>query len=175
MNKSDPNFVYYCNIDRVEDLNKRISSRNIPDNSLKPNFSIRPQSTKMSIFPIIDFKTKPTTYLHYYKNNTPGETFNPGNTSGQYSAYAKNINQESILQNRIYANQKCEQAEYVPSSNSDMYVNRLDKNMEDRTQPFPGLFEKPQIPIRDENTIDYLNKPIHNFTRNQRISQCNKN
>ena len=171
----DKNVVYYCNIDRVEDLNKRISSRNIPDNSLKPNFSIRPQSTKMSIFPILDFKTKPNVYLHYYKNNAPGETFNPGTSNGQFSAYAKNINNESILQNRIYAKQRCEQANYVPGMNSDLYVPRLDRNSEDTTQPFPGLFEKPAIPYRDENTINYLNKPIHNFTRYQRISQCGKN
>ena len=170
----NPNYIYYCNMDRVEELNHRLLDRNVPDNSMKPNFSIRPQSTKLSIFPIIDFKQKPTERLYYYKNNTPAETFNPGSNLGQYSAYAKNINNESILQNRIYANQRCEQANYVPGMNSDLYVSRLDKN-EDTTQPFPGLFEKPAIPYRDENTINYLNKPIHNFTRYQRISQCGKN
>ena len=96
------NSVLFCNINRVEDLNKRISSRNIPDNAMKPNFSMRPQSTKQSIFPIIHFKTKPTERLHFYKNNTPNETFNPGTDSGQYSGFAKNVNVESILQNTAY-------------------------------------------------------------------------
>ena len=33
------NSVLFCNINRVEDLNKRISRRNIPDNAMKPNCS----------------------------------------------------------------------------------------------------------------------------------------
>jgi len=166
------NSVLFCNINRVEDLNKRISRRNIPDNAMKPNFSMRPQSTKQSIFPIIHFKAKPTERLHFYKNNTPNETFNPGTDRGQYSGFAKNVNVESILQNRIYANQRCEQANYIPSSNSDLYNTYLNKEHEDPSQPHPGLFEKIPMPDRDENTIEYLKKPMHNFTRQQRISQC---
>lgn len=164
--------VLFCNINRVEELNKRISDRNIPSHSLKPTFSVRPQSTKQSIFPIIHFKTKPTERLLYYKNNTPGETFNPGTGMGQYSGYSKEINTESILQNRIFANQRCEQSVYVPSSRSDLYNSHLCINNVDNTQPHPGLFEKIPLPDRDENVIHYLTKPLHNSTRTQRLSQC---
>ena len=171
----NPNYIYYCNMDRVEELNHRLLDRNVPDNSMKPNFSIRPQSTKLSIFPIIDFKQKPTERLYYYKNNTPAETFNPGSNLGQYSAYASVINSESILQNRIYANQNCEQANYIPSSNSDLYNNHIPVSTNASKQPFPHLFETPHLETTLATIIPQCNKSIHNFTRQQRISLCGEN
>ena len=44
--------VYICNQERADELNNRISSRNIPSNGLQPQYSIRPTCTKYGYMPI---------------------------------------------------------------------------------------------------------------------------
>ena len=36
------NGLYTCNHERVDEINNRISDRNLPSNSLQPQYSIRP-------------------------------------------------------------------------------------------------------------------------------------
>ena len=43
--------VYFCQFDRTEELNKRISSRNVPDNQLDTAYFYRPESTRFVKFP----------------------------------------------------------------------------------------------------------------------------
>jgi len=88
--------VYYCNLNRNEELNQRISNRNIPSGYLDAKFSPRPVSTKYSLLPVVD---------QYKKANTPiitsapyniGKTFNPGNAQGPWSGFATNVDVESV-------------------------------------------------------------------------------
>tara|TARA_B110000261_G_C12960057_1_gene308143 strand:- start:354 stop:776 length:423 start_codon:yes stop_codon:yes gene_type:complete len=97
--------------------NDKIYKRNIPDKGLKPNFDYRPISTKYEI-PIAK---QPQTTLLSYKL---GETFNPGDR-GETDLFALNINKESELRNQFMALQRDTQAQYVPNSNSDLYVNHM--------------------------------------------------
>ena len=51
--------LYECNHQRTDELNERISLRNIPSSSLQPQFGIRPVSTKYAIMPIVDRRSVP--------------------------------------------------------------------------------------------------------------------
>ena len=69
--------VYYCNIDRDEELNKRIAARNNPGGPLQPQFSLRPVSTKYALLPVLDRRPKPKVVLESYPNYTVEGNFNP--------------------------------------------------------------------------------------------------
>ena len=49
-----PKYALYGQEDRVEELNKRIGSRNNIEKKLEPNFDLRPTSTKYDHFPVLD-------------------------------------------------------------------------------------------------------------------------
>jgi len=49
---------------RTEELNERVSNRNIPSEPLQPQFDIRPLSTKYSMMPIFDRRPIPTVSIN---------------------------------------------------------------------------------------------------------------
>lgn len=122
-----------------KDTNQRIYSRNIPSQMLQPYIDVRPVMTKYSYFPIVDPRKNISVPLQQMPTYNVHQVFNPGNTQSPYSGFATNINKESELRNQIYALQKCSQATYVPSSNSDLYSYKF----QTKTQPNPHqlLFE----------------------------------
>jgi hypothetical protein len=120
------NGYYLCNQRRLQELNDRIYDRNIPSQELQANFDPRPVKTRQILFPARDchrrpedketIKVQPVYNIH--------QQFNPGQ-SAPYSGYATFVDQENRLKNIYMSNQKwCAQTEYVPSSMSDLYVNR---------------------------------------------------
>ena len=108
------------NIDYENKMNKQIFQRNLPEYQLKPQFDFRPQSTKYSDFQIIDTNTNSKVSLLNYKE----DGFNPG-FRGNIDKYYKNIDKETELRNQFMALQRDNQAYYVPSSNSDLYKNKM--------------------------------------------------
>lgn len=132
--------------DRVDELNTRIQSRFVPDNSLRPNYDPRPVSTKYSLFPTIDRKTPAKEYL---KPSTEylGEATSEATSSNfapliKNSPFIRNVDTETILRNQTVALQNgIGQSVYVPSSNSDLYNTTITSRPSD--QPFPNLFIKP--------------------------------
>ena len=144
---------FYCGQqDRVDELNTRIQSRFVPDSELRPNYDIRPVSTKYSHFPIIDRK-KPTEYL---------------GKAGCLAPFIRNIDTETILRNQTVALQNgIGQSVYVPSSNSDLYNTTVISRQSE--QPFPDLFVKPTFstnipPIANQNIGK---SEFFNYTRTQ--------
>ena len=118
--------AYRLNVDRLQVLNERIFERNIPSTVLQQQFSQRPVSTKYSLLPLFDtYKdaSVPISTQPVYKQE---QVFNPG-TSAPFNGFVNAINDESRLRNQFFALQKCEQKEYVPSSQSDMYVAPVDQ------------------------------------------------
>lgn len=101
------------------ETNNRIYDRNIPSQPLQSYLDVRPVMTKYSIMPIVDPRKNISIPLTQMPTYNVHSTFNPGNTQSPWSGF--NVNQESVLRNQIYALQKCSQAEYVPSSKSDLY------------------------------------------------------
>ena len=95
------NGLYYCQQNRVEDLNQRISSRNIPSNVLSSVFDVRPVPTRYVKMPIIDCRTKSKVPKKKSQKYCPYTTFNPGD-SAPYSGYARAIDQNSRLKNIFF-------------------------------------------------------------------------
>jgi hypothetical protein len=111
-----------CNIDYDNELNKRISSRLYPSDSLKPLFEVRPVSTKYTFFQIVEEQPLSNIKELQYKNYTPQNTFNPGNKA-PVDYFLNNIDTESVLRNQFMALQKSSQSVYVPELTSSLYVN----------------------------------------------------
>ena len=157
------NGYYTCNHERVDEINSRISSRNIPSNSLQPQYSIRPTSTKYGYMQVLDQYKKPTVPLNKYKSYSTNQTFNPGNATAPWSGFSNNVNTESTLRNQFFALQKCEQSEWVPSSNSDLYQTKVD--FVPQTQSHSLLFDKPEFTPFNPNNMNIANKLFNNHTR----------
>ncbi len=127
--------------------NHRIYDRNVPSHTLQPYLNARPVMTKYSYFPIVDPRARIQTPMVQQPTYNVGQVFNPGNATAPWSGFASNINTESVLRNQVYALQKCSQATYVPSSQSDLYSYKF----QTRSQPNPH-----ELLFRDE-TFDTFN------------------
>jgi hypothetical protein len=133
---------------RTEELNQRLSQRNIPSGLLQPQFAIRPLSTKYEMMTIFDRRPIPTVEITNMLPYNVDVVFNPGTAQGPWNGFAANINEESKLRNQFFALQRgAHQASYIPPSNSDMYVAALPQSIQpaaaETNQPFPSLFETP--------------------------------
>jgi hypothetical protein len=159
------NGVYCSNLQRNEELNKRISNRNVPSNFLQPLYTSRPVSTKYSKMSIVDQYKQATVPLSMTPTYNVGTTFNPGNAEGPWSGYASNVDVETILRNQVFALQKGDRASYVPSSNSDLYNTEVVGRLEE--QPFPGLFSVQNMEPFNPNTYNLGNDIFNNSTRQQ--------
>ena len=148
--------------------NQRIYDRNIPSAPLQPYLSVPPASTKYSIMPVVDPRRQLNVPLRVMPTFNPSTTFNPGNDEGPYSGYATNINVESELKNQIYALQSCDQAVYVPNSNSDLYNYGFTPGT-NMTQPFPDLFNKQQFDQCNRLPEQIQQVLFYNPTRTQTI------
>ena len=120
--------AYTCNLERSNQLNERISSRNVPSRPLEPAFSSRPVSTKYAILPIVDRRPEANVALNNYPQYNLENVFNPGTAQAPWNGFASNINTESSLRNQFFALQKANQAYFVPSENSSLYNTNLSVN-----------------------------------------------
>lgn len=166
------NGLYECNNNRLEELNDRISGRNIPSSVLQPQFSIRPVSTKYALLPIVDRRPAAKEPMLRVPTYNIQETFNPGNSISPWSGFASSVNDESRLRNQFFAIQKCEQAEYIPSSNSDMYKTSVQGN--NIKQPYPDLFREENFNAFNPNVCNLGKKLFDNCTRVQLKNLSNK-
>lgn len=154
---------FRCNEERDEELNNRISDRNISSTSLQPQYSIRPVATKYGYMPILDQYKTVNTPLKNYTQYSTSQVFNPGNAKAPWSGFSNNINVESTLRNQYFALQKCEQSEFVPSSDSDLYKTTVDYKPIKQTHPL--LFDKPEFTPFNPNTLNIGNNLFNNHTR----------
>jgi len=161
--------VYYCNMDRVQQLSNRIYERNIPSEPLKPDISPRPEQTKFTILgktpPPLPESLKPCSAERSYPNYEPSKIFYPGDAQAPWYGFASNINTESSLRNQFFALQKCDQSNYVPSSQSDLYKVKV--TSQPMPQPFPDLFRKPEFSPHQPNTCNIAGDLFHNHTHQQ--------
>ena len=157
--------IYYCNQERTDELNNRIAVRNIPSAPLQPQYAVRPVSTKYDMMSIVDRRPKSTVPLKSYPVYNIASTFNPGSAVAPWSGFASEVDDESRLRNEFFALQKCEQAEYVPSTKSDMYEVTVDSTNE--TQPHPDLFRQQEFAPFNPNTCNTGKMFFDNHTRQQ--------
>jgi hypothetical protein len=159
------NGVYYCNNNRVDALNTRIFERNIPSSQLQAQFGMRPVSSKYAIMPIYDRRPVPQEKIIKQPSYNINKTFNPGTGTAPWSGFAGHINDESRLRRQFFALQNCDQPDFVPSTNSDMYVNEVKGTKE--VQPFPDLFKQQQFQEFNPNICNLGNNMFDNCTRVQ--------
>lgn len=163
------NGLYYGQQERVDELNERIQSRNIPDSPLAPNFDFRATPTRYTDFSTIDAQTTHKEAILPYPTYNSGVNFNPGNSSGPVSGYTSNIGVETMLRNQHFALQKgADQGVYVPSSNSTLYKTTVVSRPSE--QPYPMLFTQEkfsQVPHPNVRHATIGNDQFFNHTRTQ--------
>jgi hypothetical protein len=150
-----------------QQTNTRIYDRNIPSQMLQPYIDVRPVLTKYSYFPIVDPRKPINVPLQQMPTYNVHKVFNPGNTQSPWSGFASNINIESELRNQVYALQKCSQAVYVPSSNSDLYTYKFQTKTQDN--PHELLFKNENFGSFNPNPSPGVcgNSIFYNSTRCQ--------
>jgi len=159
-----------CDLEKITKItdtsNKRMFDRNIPSQVLQPYLSVRPVMTKYSILPIVDPRKTNSVPLIQQPTYNQNTMFNPGNNTAPWSGYASNVNLESELRNQVYALQKCDQAVYVPSSQSDLYKFSFQSN-KPMNQPFPDLFKQEIYSDFNPNCEQVGKGTFYNHTRQQ--------
>lgn len=156
-----------CVADIHRHTNTRIYDRNIPSQMLQPYVDVRPVLTKYSYFPIVDPRKPINEPLIQMPTYNVHQIFNPGNRQSPWSGFASNINTESELRNQIYALQKCSQAVYVPSSQSDLYNYKF--KTQSKPNPHELLFKNDNFETFNPNPAPNLcgNSLFYNSTRCQ--------
>lgn len=135
---------------RANVMNSRTYSRNVPSQSLQPYLDARAVSTKYATLPVIDFRKQINVPMKQEATYNVSHTFNPGNDFGPWSGFASNVNCESDLRGQVYALQNCDQATYVPGSQSSLYKFNWQNNKQ-VVQPFPDLFKTEQFNMFNPN------------------------
>jgi len=158
--------VYFCNHERLDEINSRISDRNIPSQELRPDLSFRPVSTKYAILPIVDRVPMSNVPLKEYLPFSVETVFNPGTAQAPWRGFAENINVDSSLRNQFFALQKAGQAKYVPSSNSSLYKAPL------AVDGFPtNEFVDTNFKTQGQDIVTNMgNELFNNCTRCQRMN-----
>lgn len=122
-------------------------------------------STKYSILPIVDRRRIPKEKLNKYEEYNTSTTFNPGNDTAPWSGFASNVNLESVLRNQFFALQKCDRADFVPSSGSDLFVDSIPQAKPNKEEPL--IFKtQPNIEF-NPNPLNLGKETFNNFTRYQ--------
>jgi hypothetical protein len=173
MSNINGNSVLLNNINRTNELDRRILARNAPSDILELSVGPRPQATKYTLLPI--FGNKQCINKQEYLPYDITKTFNPGNTQSPWTGFSVKVNDESILRNQIYANQRYCQAAYIPGSNSDLYNSSItnihnNSNTNNAVKQFPGLFENPVLNNNQsqyKNVENLGNNLFNNYTRQQ--------
>jgi len=141
------NGCYRCDDNRVQELNSRISERNIPFTRMQshPQYGIQSISTKYTKMGVADQKNISTIPI----NNTIN---------------ISNIEIDSNLRMQGYSSSM--ESMYVPSSTSDLYNDTVRENKQ-ISQPFPRLFEEPEFNSFNPNTENLGRQIFQNATRTQ--------
>ena len=165
-----PNAVYQCNLERSRELSERISARNMPSQPLEPQYSLRPVPTKYTLLPIIDERKAASYPLLKYPIYDINNTFNPGTNTAPWSGFSTNVNTESKLRNQYFALQSCDQSQYIPSSNSDLFQNTI----QNTTPTNKLVFHEEEFLPFNPNTMNLGYNIFNNSTKTQMLDVCDK-
>ncbi len=116
-------------MERVEQLNQRLTQRNATSTTPSFYFSPRPVPTKYTTMPIVDNICASNVSIDYRKPYSTTEDYLPAN-SAPWSGFSVNVDVETKLRY---------EKEYIPSSKSSMYVKPIIPSTH-TIQPYPELF-----------------------------------
>jgi hypothetical protein len=167
-----PQYLYYGQNERVDELNDRMATRHFPDSPLQPNFDPRSVPTKYAHFPIINRRKPMNEPVVPYLDYNQSVNFNPGSQRAPPSGYMNNVEIENQLRNQYFALQHgADQGTYIPSSDSDLYRVSVPMGSLQEEQPFPNMFVKGQFttnvsPLFNGGS-DIGKDQLYNHTRTQ--------
>lgn len=154
---------------REEDLNERISSRNVPSKTLQPYISNRPMSTKYNGMIFIDSDKTNEVQLSRNEVYNQSTIFNPG-SSAPWNGYSSNIDTELKLRGAIFPLQNCAQSKYIPNSNSDLYRTQIPSSSNKMPNMHSLLSERPILQSNRKytnyNDTEIFNNDTRQNTRN---------
>ena len=164
--------VKYCQFERAAEINDGIYDRNKPSAPLTMYYNPRSTQTRYVGMTFVNCEPPATTPCKKGVVYNPYTTFNPG-VPAPFSGYTRNVDQESRLQNRFFPLQKSAQAQFIPSSNSDLYkVNvpaqapqKIAGDRRQRKQDHSLLFKKERFYKNDVNKCKLGEKLFNNYTR----------
>ena len=161
--------AYFSQLDREEDLNKRLYERNLASGPVSQSLDVRPTPTKYVKMPMVNLR-KPTHVQcdrpRQYNNES---TFLPSNRQAPWNGFASHIDTETTLRNQWFALQKCDQSQYIPGSQSSLYQCSVPQTM--YTKSHGLLFTKEDHEPFNPNTLHVGGDVFANHTRVQRIAK----
>ena len=104
--------VYYCQLDRNQELSDRMYKRNIPSVQMGASYFSRPVDTYATVFGMVDNHKQATVKKANFSPSSQRYVFNPG-SSAPYDGYSRNVDVESRLHNSFHPLQKCVQGKYI--------------------------------------------------------------
>lgn len=159
--------VYYCQMNRTQQLSDRMYDRNIPSHQIGQSYFSRPVDTYATRFPMLDCHNPSKVAKAVFPPYSQRQVFNPGQAA-PYEGYSKNVDIESSLHNSFHPLQRCVQGKYVPSSRSDMYnANYLIPSSKPVTMTNKLLFKKEEFNPFNPNECNLGFKLFDNHTRQQ--------
>ena len=159
--------VYYCQMDRTQQLSNRLFDRNLPSHQMGQSYFARPVDTYATVFPILDCHNPSTVNKAQFPQYNQQLMFNPGQ-SAPYEGYSNNVDIESKLHNSFHPTQKCVQGKYIPGSRSDMYnANYLIPASKPVRMTNNLLFKKTQFNAFNPNQCNLGYKVFNNHIRVQ--------
>jgi hypothetical protein len=167
-----PHGIIYSHLERLEELNERISQRNLPDRytNLKPNFDVRSAPTRnRHTFPILS--TKPIHANPQHMSYSTTMNFAPIQSKGPFEGYLSNVQKENHLRNQVFPlKHGDDDSIYIPSSKGDLYNVTIPITRRER-QPFTELFYRPTDYVTSQNNfindMDVGKNFFNNPTRTQ--------
>ena len=151
--QTNKNFIKLCNLESQNEINKLILDRNTSIFASSNNLSNRPTPTKYT-FPDLSNKS--------INNNNLNQNEQKGRINVSYNHYSSNVENESILRNQIFALQNCPKRAYIPSQNSNMYVNDVFTSTNNNSEIlFPNLV--------NSNLVEVENKGYSKFRKHQSL------
>ena len=159
-------------MDRVEEINDRILRRDLLTHTLEPVYDPRPVGTKGGFMPVIATKQEAKERYIQYDEYDNSRMFAPITRQMPFRSYVRNINDEHVLRNQIFAHQRCESGVYVPGSDSDLYQVKTPTSQVASASDVTAFDTHPLL-FKNEN---YVNGPhyvtddvgtFHNATRQQ--------
>lgn len=164
---SDKLNCYTCANNTVNQINERILARTMASGNIDVLISPRPVQTlyTMPLENVVPPSNDCNSRIMKYDTH-PEEYFLPCTSKGAWSRYSNNINTESILRNQVYALQNAPQAQYVPSSKSDLYNSDMPiaNNINSKNEPHAALDAEGQFQFLPP-PVDLGNRLFNNDTR----------
>lgn len=156
-----------CNDPRTQEINERLFNRNLAIGKVDVAYGIPSVPTKYTTMHIHDVNSTVNTSLVKAPIYNTSQNFLPGDRKPHWSGFSTTVDTESNLRNQFFSLQKCDQREYIPSSNSDLYKLNVKTNTTENME-HSLLFNNNEFNKFNPNIDNIGNNLFYNHTRVQR-------